>query len=87
MDISNLKLEKKAANDLNHTESMSSTCSTLSIFGLGSHLPSKNPSFSVYDGRESSPYSHESLEIGDSVENLQVGTNLQFCYVMAMYVN
>ena len=68
-DMSNLKLEKQAAKDLNRTESMSSTCSTLSIF---SHLPSRNPSFSVYDGGESSPYSHESLEIGDSVENLQV---------------
>jgi hypothetical protein len=68
-DVSNLKPEKLAAKDLNRTESMSSTCSTLSIF---SHLPSRNPSFSVYDGGESSPYSHESLEIGDSVENLQV---------------
>ena len=67
--VSNLKSEKQAAKDLNQTESMSSTCSTLSIF---SHLPSRNPSFSVYDGGESSPYSHESLEIGDSVENLQV---------------
>ena len=65
------KLDKKPANDLNRTESMSSTCSTLSIFGPGSHLPSRNPSF-VYDGGESSPYSLESLEIGDSVENLQV---------------
>lgn len=83
LDISNLKQEKKAANDLNRTESMSSTCSTLSIFGPGSHLPSRNPSFSVYDGGESSPYSHESLEIGDSVENLQVGVNFYsviLCY-------
>ena len=72
-DMSNLKPEKQqAAKDLNRTESMSSTCSTLSIF---SHLPSRNPSFSVYDGGESSPYSHESLEIGDSVENLQVSVN------------
>ncbi len=53
--------------DLSRTESMSSTCSTLSIFGL----PSRNHSF-TYDGGESSTYSHESLEIGDSVENLQV---------------
>lgn len=68
-EVSNLKSEKQTAKDLNRTESMSSTCSTLSIF---SHLPSRNPSFSVYDGGESSPYSHESLEIGDSVENLQV---------------
>ena len=68
-DVSNLRPEKQAAKDLNQTESMSSTCSTLSIF---SHLPSRNPSFGVYDGGESSPYSHESLEIGDSVENLQV---------------
>lgn len=75
LEVSNLKQEKKAANDLNRTESMSSTCSTLSIFGPSSHLPSRNPSFSVYDGGESSPYSHESLEIGDSVENLQVGIN------------
>ena len=72
-DVSNLKPEKlQAAKDLNRTESMSSTCSTLSIF---SHLPSRNPSFSVYDGGESSPYSYESLEIGDSVENLQVRVN------------
>ena len=68
-EVSSLKPEKLVAKDLNRTESMSSTCSTLSIF---SHLPSRNPSFSVYDGGESSPYSHESLEIGDSVENLQV---------------
>ena len=87
LDMSNLKQEKKVANDLNRTESMSSTCSTLSIFGPGSHLPSRNPSFSVYDGGESSPYSHESLEIGDSVENLQVGVNVYIYYVMAVYVN
>ena len=74
-DMLALKQDKKPANDLNRTESMSSTCSTLSIFGPGSHLPSRNPSFSVYDGGESSPYSLESLEIGDSVENLQV------CYI------
>ena len=57
--------------DLSRTESMSSTGSTLSIFGPGSMLPSRNPSF-VYDGGESSPYSHESLEIGDSTEHLQI---------------
>ena len=58
------------ATDLSRTESMSSTCSTLSIFGSG---PSRNHSF-TYDGGESSTYSHESLDIGigDSVENLQV---------------
>ena len=39
--------------DLARTESMSSTGSTLSIFGPGSMLPSRNPSF-VYDGGESS---------------------------------
>lgn len=58
------------AKDLSRTESMSSTTSsTLSIFGPGC---TRNPSF-VYDGggEESSPYSHESLEIGDSIENLQ----------------
>jgi len=47
---------------------MSSTGSALSIFG-SSLLPSRNHSF-VYDGGESSTYSHESLEIGDSVESL-----------------
>ena len=57
--------------DLSRTQSMSSTCSTLSIYG-SSTLPSRNPSF-TYDGGESSTtYSYESLEIGDSVENLQV---------------
>ena len=56
--------------DLSRTESMSSTCSTVSIYGT-STLPSRNHSF-IYDGGESSTYSHESLEIGDSVENLQV---------------
>ena len=56
------------AKDLSRTESMSSTTSsTLSIFGPGC---TRNPSFH-YDGGESSPYSHESLEIGDSIENLQ----------------
>ena len=73
------KQDKKPANDLNRTESMSSTCSTLSISGPGSHLPSRNPSFSVYDGGESSPYSLESLEIGDSVENLQVCRQCRDC--------
>ena len=56
--------------DLSRTESMSSTCSTLSIYG-NSTLPSRNHSF-TYDGGESSTYSHESLEIGNSEENLQV---------------
>ena len=60
------KLEKP--KDLFRTESMSSTGSALSIFG-SSLLPSRNHSF-VYDGGESSTYSHESLEIGDSVESL-----------------
>ena len=63
---------KAEPTDLSRTESMSSTCSTLSIFGT-SNLPSRNHSF-TYDGGESSTYSHESLEIGDSVENLQVRT-------------
>ena len=49
--------------DLSRTESMSSTCST---------LPSRNHSFTYDGGEESSTYSHESMEIGDSVENLQV---------------
>lgn len=59
------------SNDLARTESMSSTCSTLSIYG-NSGLPSRNHSFTYDGGEESSTYSHESLEIGDSVENLQV---------------
>ena len=88
--MSNLKSEKQlAAKDLNRTESMSSTCSTLSIFGPGSHLPLRNPSFSVYDGGESSPYSHESLEIGDSVENLQVSDSVRIHIIVlhtCMYV-
>ena len=59
------------AKDLSRTESMSSTTSSsLSIFGPSCMLPSRNHSF-VYDGGESSPYSHESLEIGDSIESLQ----------------
>ena len=57
--------------DLSRTESMSSTCSTLSIYG-NSTQPSRTHSF-TYDGGESSTY--ESLEVGDSVENLQVGFN------------
>lgn len=65
-DQTNQKLEKLQI--LFRTESMSSTGSTFSLSGPG--LPSRNPSF-VYDGGESSTYSHESLEIGDSVENLQ----------------
>ena len=65
-DQPNQKLEKPQI--LFRTESMSSTGSTFSLSGPG--LPSRNPSF-VYDGGESSTYSHESLEIGDSVENLQ----------------
>ena len=52
-----------------NTSATPGTCSTLSMF---SHPPSRNPSFSVYNGGESNPYSHKSLEIGDSVtvENL-----------------
>ena len=65
------------SKDLSRTESMSSTCSTVSIFGPGSMLPSRNQSF-VYDGGESSPYSHESVEIGDSVENLQTFSKLGY---------
>ena len=66
-DTISRKLEKP--KDLFRTESMSSTGSALSIFG-SNLLPSRNHSF-VYDGGESSTYSHESLEIGDSVESLQ----------------
>lgn len=62
------KTETALAIDLSRTESMSSTCSALSIYGT---FPSRNHSF-TYDGGESSTYSHESLEIGDSEENLQV---------------
>lgn len=58
-----------ASTDLSRTESMSSTCSTLSIYG--NTLPSRNHSF-TYDGGESSTY-ESVVEIGDSVENLQVG--------------
>lgn len=65
-------LPATSATELSRRESMSSTCSTLSTFGT-STLPSRNHSF-TYDGGESSTYSHESLEIGDSVENLQVCT-------------
>ncbi len=61
--------------EIARTESMCSTHSSLSgiSFGPGYMLPSRNHSFSVYDGGgESSPYSHESLEIGDSLENLEL---------------
>ena len=54
---------------------MSSTGSTFFLSGPG--LPSRNPSF-VYDGGESSTYSHKSLEIGDSVENLQTFRRLEY---------
>ena len=56
--------------DLSRTPSILSTSSTISTFPP-STLPSRNPSF-AYDGggEESSPYSYESVEIGDSIENL-----------------
>lgn len=65
-----------AGVDLTRTESMCSSCSTLSTFGP-SLLPSRNPSF-VYDGEESS-FSHDSTEIGDSLENLQVQGKIGYC--------
>ena len=72
----------KVDTDLSRTESMSSTCSTLSIYG--NTLPSRNHSF-TYDGGESSAY--ESLEIGDSVENLQVGFVWSFRCLLGSLTN
>ena len=64
------KTDRPPAADLSRTPSILSTSSTISTFPP-STLPSRNPSF-AYDGggEESSPYSHDSVEIGDSIENL-----------------
>ena len=64
------KTERPPVADLSRTPSILSTSSTISTFPP-STLPSRNPSF-AYDGggEESSPYSHDSVEIGDSIENL-----------------
>ena len=55
--------------DLSRTPSLVSTTSTISTFPP-STLPSRNPSFAYDGGCESSPHSLESVEIGDSIENL-----------------
>lgn len=55
--------------DLSRTPSLVSTTSTISTFPP-STLPSRNPSFAYDGGGESSPHSLESVEIGDSIENL-----------------
>ena len=55
--------------DLSRTPSIVSTTSTISTLPP-STLPSRNPSFAYDGGGESSPHSLESVEIGDSIENL-----------------
>ena len=71
------KTEQQNLTDLSRTESMSSTCSTLSIFGT---LPSRNHSF-MYDGGESSL----DMEIGNSEENLQVCVCVHACMHTCVY--
>ena len=63
------KLPSTLAADLSRTPSILSTSSTISTFPP-STLPSRNPSFAYDGGGESSPHSLESVEIGDSIENL-----------------
>ena len=63
------KLPPTLATDLSRTPSILSTSSTISTFPP-STLPSRNPSFAYDGGGESSPHSLESVEIGDSIENL-----------------
>lgn len=63
------KLPPSTLTDLSRTPSMISTSSTISTFPP-STLPSRNPSFAYDGGGESSPHSLESVEIGDSIENL-----------------
>ena len=64
------KLPATFAADLSRTPSiLSTTSSTISTFPP-STLPSRNPSFAYDGGGESSPHSLESVEIGDSIENL-----------------
>ncbi len=77
------------AKEVARTESMCSTHSSLSgiSFGPGYTLPSRNHSFSVYDGGgESSPHSHESFEISDSRENLELLEKLGYSpYIPSIY--
>ena len=63
------KFPSTMLTDLSRTPSMISTSSTISTFPP-STLPSRNPSFAYDGGGESSPHSLESVEIGDSIENL-----------------
>lgn len=63
------KFSSALATDLSRTPSILSTSSTISTFPP-STLPSRNPSFAYDGGGESSPHSLESVEIGDSIENL-----------------
>ena len=63
------KFSSALTTDLSRTPSILSTSSTISTFPP-STLPSRNPSFAYDGGGESSPHSIESMEIGDSIENL-----------------
>ena len=63
------KSSSALTTDLSRTPSILSTSSTISTFPP-STLPSRNPSFAYDGGGESSPHSLESVEIGDSIENL-----------------
>ena len=63
------KFSSTLTADLSRTPSILSTSSTISTFPP-STLPSRNPSFAYDGGGESSPHSLESVEIGDSIENL-----------------
>ena len=63
------KFSSALATNLSRTPSILSTSSTISTFPP-STLPSRNPSFAYDGGGESSPHSLESMEIGDSIENL-----------------
>ena len=63
------KFSSTLTTDLSRTPSILSTSSTISTFPP-STLPSRNPSFAYDGGGESSPHSLESVEIGDSIENL-----------------
>ena len=63
------KLPPMLTADLSRTPSILSTASTVSTLPP-STLPSRNPSFAYDGGGESSPHSLESVEIGDSIENL-----------------
>ena len=63
------KVSSALTTDLFRTPSILSTSSTISTFPP-STLPSRNHSFAYDGGGESSPHSIESMEIGDSIENL-----------------